>query len=185
MFKPGKTYQPARQGLAKADILDFIELPDLDSRTWQLWEVFMQVIQVDSGVTNATQGDLSGLPQNTTATGINSMLETSSVLHLEILDELRDGLEKHLSYCAEVAYFRQDTDETYEYLEGDGADAVIALDPANSQTAARLVAPLGQWRRQDPGRQALMRAELRRILALPGLSRGTFEQASRALGETG
>jgi aminopeptidase N len=65
------------------------------------------------------------------------------------------------------------------------ADAVIALDPANSQTAARLVAPLGQWRRQDPGRQALMRAELRRILALPGLSRGTFEQASRALGETG
>ncbi len=65
------------------------------------------------------------------------------------------------------------------------ADAVIALDPANSQTAARLVAPLGQWRRQDPGRQALMRAALRRILALPGLSRGTFEQASRALGETG
>jgi aminopeptidase N len=65
------------------------------------------------------------------------------------------------------------------------ADAVIALDPANSQTAARLVAPLGQWRRQDPGRQALMRAALRRILDLPGLSRGTFEQASRALGETG
>jgi aminopeptidase N len=65
------------------------------------------------------------------------------------------------------------------------ADAVIALDPANSQIAARLVAPLGQWRRQDAGRQALMRAALRRILDLPGLSRGTFEQASRALGETG
>jgi aminopeptidase N len=65
------------------------------------------------------------------------------------------------------------------------ADAVIALDPANSQIAARLVTPLGQWRRQDPGRQALMRAALRRILDLPGLSRGTFEQASRALGETG
>jgi aminopeptidase N len=65
------------------------------------------------------------------------------------------------------------------------ADAVIALDPANSQIAARLVTPLGQWRRQDAGRQALMRAALRRILDLPGLSRGTFEQASRALGETG
>ncbi len=63
------------------------------------------------------------------------------------------------------------------------ADAVCTLDPANSQTAARLVAPLGQWRRQDAGRQAHMRAALRQILALPGLSRGTFEQASRALGE--
>jgi aminopeptidase N len=45
------------------------------------------------------------------------------------------------------------------------------------------VAPLGQWRRQDEGREAHMRAALRHILALPGLSRGTFEQASRALGE--
>jgi len=70
---------------------------------------------------------------------------------------------------------------------GDGyrflAEAIIALDPANSQTAARLVTPLGQWRRQDAGRQVLMREALRSILALPGLSRGTFEQASRALGE--
>lgn len=63
------------------------------------------------------------------------------------------------------------------------ADAIVALDPANSQTAARLVAPLGQWRRHDAGRRAHMRAALRRILNLPGLSRGTFEQASRALGE--
>jgi aminopeptidase N len=65
------------------------------------------------------------------------------------------------------------------------AEAIMALDPANSQTAARLVAPLGQWRRQDAGRQGHMRAALRAILDLPGLSRGTFEQASRALGETG
>ena len=63
------------------------------------------------------------------------------------------------------------------------ADAILRLDPVNSQTAARLVSPLGQWRRQDGGRQAHMRAALRAILALPGLSRGTFEQASRALGE--
>ena len=63
------------------------------------------------------------------------------------------------------------------------AEAIIRLDPANSQSAARLVSPLGQWRRQDGGRQAHMRAALRAILALPGLSRGTFEQASRALAE--
>jgi aminopeptidase N len=62
------------------------------------------------------------------------------------------------------------------------ADAVIALDPINGQMAARTINPLGQWRRQDGGRQALMRAELERVLAVPKLSRGTYEKASKALG---
>ena len=61
------------------------------------------------------------------------------------------------------------------------ADTVIALEPSNSHVAARLVAPLGQWRRMDAGRQALMRAELDRILALENLSKGTYEMASKSL----
>jgi aminopeptidase N len=58
---------------------------------------------------------------------------------------------------------------------------IIQLDPANGQIAARMVSPLGQWRRVDPARQALMQAELRRILALPGLTTNTFEMASKSL----
>lgn len=61
------------------------------------------------------------------------------------------------------------------------ADTIIQLDPINGQVAARMVSPLGQWRRFDPARQALMRAELQRILDLPGLSRNTFEMASKSL----
>jgi len=60
-------------------------------------------------------------------------------------------------------------------------DTLIALDPTNPQVAARMVSPLGQWRRYDEGRQALMRAQLQRILDLPGLSRNTFEMASKSL----
>ena len=44
-----------------------------------------------------------------------------------------------------------------------------------------MVGPLGLWRRQAPARAALMRRELERVLALPGLSRGTFEKVSKAL----
>ena len=62
------------------------------------------------------------------------------------------------------------------------ADLILALDPFNPQTAARFVAPLGRWRRIEPGRAALMRAELERIAAAPGLSRDTFEQVSKSLG---
>jgi aminopeptidase N len=61
------------------------------------------------------------------------------------------------------------------------ADVIVALDPINGQTAARLVNPLGTWRRQNAQRAALMRGELERILAAPHLSRGTYEKASKAL----
>ena len=61
------------------------------------------------------------------------------------------------------------------------ADHLIALDKLNPQTAAKLLPPLGRWRRFDAGRAALMKSELARILATPGLSKDLFEQASRSL----
>jgi aminopeptidase N len=61
------------------------------------------------------------------------------------------------------------------------ADQIIALDKLNPQTAARMVPPLGRWRRFDEGRATKMRAELQRILATPGLSKDLFEQASKSL----
>jgi aminopeptidase N len=48
-------------------------------------------------------------------------------------------------------------------------------------TAARLVQPLGVWRRYDAARQALMRASLERVLAAPGLSPNTYEMVSKSL----
>ncbi|KEY98794.1 aminopeptidase N, partial [Sphingomonas sp. BHC-A] len=61
------------------------------------------------------------------------------------------------------------------------ADCIIALDKLNPQTAARLVPPLGRWRRFDEGRAAMMRAELQRILLEPGLSKDVTEQVSKSL----
>jgi aminopeptidase N len=61
------------------------------------------------------------------------------------------------------------------------ADVILALDPINPQTAARFVPSLGRWRRIEPGRAALMRAELERIAQRSDLSRDTFEQVSRSL----
>ena len=62
------------------------------------------------------------------------------------------------------------------------ADTLLATDRINPQVAARLVPPLGRWRRFDEKRAALMRAELERIVATPGLSKDVFEQASKSLG---
>ncbi len=73
------------------------------------------------------------------------------------------------------------------FHSGDGrgyrfvADQLIALDKLNPQTAAKLVPPLGRWKRFDATRAAKMRAELERILATPGLSKDMAEQVSKSL----
>jgi aminopeptidase N len=61
------------------------------------------------------------------------------------------------------------------------AQEVIAVDPLNPTTAARLVQPLGSWRRHDSARQTLMRRELERVLGAPGLSKNTYEMVSKSL----
>ncbi|MEO1168263.1 MAG: aminopeptidase N [Pseudomonadota bacterium] len=62
------------------------------------------------------------------------------------------------------------------------ADFILKSDAINPQTAARMLPPLGKWRRFDEDRGALMRAELERILAAPNLSKDVFERASKSLG---
>jgi len=74
--------------------------------------------------------------------------------------------------------FHAESGEGYRMI----ADLILALDPINPQTAARFVPPLGRWRRTEPIRAALMRAELERIAAAPKLSRDTYEQVTRSLG---
>jgi len=61
------------------------------------------------------------------------------------------------------------------------ADMLLKVDKLNPQTAAKLVPPLGRWRRFDEGRAALMKAELERLLTSPGLSKDVFEQVSKSL----
>ena len=67
--------------------------------------------------------------------------------------------------------------EGYRFL----ANSILAVDKLNPQNAARMVPPLGRWRRFAEDRAALMRAELARILAAPGLSKDVFEQVSKSL----
>ena len=61
------------------------------------------------------------------------------------------------------------------------ADQILATDGFNPMIAARLVEPLGAWRRFRPELGSLMKAQLERIAAAPGLSKNVFELVTRAL----
>ena len=113
-------------------------------------------------------------------------------LHPAVLDHVR-ALAEHPDFTlanpnrARALYMAAAVNPgVFHQADGAGyrliADLILALDPLNAQTAARFVAPLGRWRRIEPGRSALMRTELGRIVAAPGLSKDTFEQVSKSLG---
>ena len=78
------------------------------------------------------------------------------------------------------AGFHHPSGASYKLL----ADWLIKLDPINPQTAARMSTAFESWSRYDADRQALIRAELTRILATPNLSRNLGEMASRMFGAT-
>ena len=67
----------------------------------------------------------------------------------------------------------------YKFL----ADQAAALNAINPQVAARLLTPLGRWQRFDEKRQELMKAELKRLLAVPNLSPDVYEVVSKSLGD--
>ncbi|HJS40173.1 MAG TPA: aminopeptidase N [Sphingomicrobium sp.] len=73
--------------------------------------------------------------------------------------------------------FHRPGGEGYRFL----ADMILDLDRLNPQVTARLVAPLGRWRRFEEDRATLMRGELERILKSPSLSKDVYEQASKSL----
>lgn len=81
------------------------------------------------------------------------------------------------AFSANQRAFHDVSGRGYRFL----ADMVLAVDPLNPQTAAKLIPPLGRWRRFDEARAGLMKAQLERVLATPGLSKDVFEQVSKSL----
>ncbi|MFQ6548316.1 aminopeptidase N [Aestuariibius sp. 2305UL40-4] len=77
------------------------------------------------------------------------------------------------------AGFHDATGAGYEFL----ADWLIRLDEKNPQTAARTSTAFETWKRYDPKRQDLIKAQLDRILGTEGLSRDLTEMMTRIRGD--
>ena len=84
----------------------------------------------------------------------------------------------YMAFAANPHAFHAADGEGYRLI----GDLIRRLDPLNPQTAARFVPSLGRWRRIEPGRAALMREELEKIVAVPDLSRDVREQVTKSLG---
>jgi len=82
------------------------------------------------------------------------------------------------SFCnGNAINFHADAGVGYTFL----ADQIILLNIQNPQIASRLLTPLTKWKKYNPARQQLMKAELERIMAEPNLSKDVFEVVSKSL----
>jgi aminopeptidase N len=82
------------------------------------------------------------------------------------------------SFCNNNAINFHDRDgDGYQFL----ADKIILLNTQNPQIASRLLTPLTKWKKYNPERQTLMKAQLERIMAEPNLSKDVFEVVSKSL----
>ena len=82
------------------------------------------------------------------------------------------------AFChANQRRFHDASGRGYRFL----SDRVLAIDAFNPQLAARLLGAASRWRRLDAARGALLRGELQRVLATPGLSKDCHEIAKKFL----
>lgn len=103
------------------------------------------------------------------------------------------ALETHNAYDSKnpnkiralVSSFCNNNAINFHDKEGNGyqflADKIILLNTQNPQIASRLLTPLTKWKKYNPARQALMKAQLDRIMAEPNLSKDVFEVVSKSL----
>lgn len=73
----------------------------------------------------------------------------------------------------------------FHEMEGFGYDLlgryIETIDAMNPQIASRLCVPLTRWKRYNEKRQQLMKAQLQRLISLPGLSNDVTELVEKSL----
>lgn len=117
VFKPGFTVVP-KPGKSLDECIEFAKLPDGDQRSMELMQIGIQLAQLRSGITSAAQGDLSGVPESNTATGIKSLMSRAAVLLKKPIRRIRRCKGRAFAYAVKLFYSNFDREEAFVWGEG-------------------------------------------------------------------
>lgn len=120
---PGMNVKPKANKTLK-DVLEFAEMPDLDDRSMELMQIGIQMVQLRSGVSSASQGDMSGMPENNTATGIRQLMSRAAVLLKKPSRNLRRSFGGAFSYNVKLTYANFDRQEAFVWGEGANQEMI-------------------------------------------------------------
>jgi hypothetical protein len=123
----GRTYT-LREGYKAEQALSYVTLPEDNKEVKDLIELFMQLMQIKSGVVNGADQQISGLPSANTATGINEVSESGQELFAMFLLRLFPGVQGALSAVVDTIFSQMDSRQVFTYFNGQ-ANEVLELTP--------------------------------------------------------
>jgi hypothetical protein len=169
------------------EFIQFAVMPDSTAKSIELMNQMMQMAQMISGITSAAQGELKGVPNATTATGVKDLQSRGATILKTPIDEQKEDIRKIVEFAVHVLYANQDTDETFTWSEGKNAELLTlqANDVSGLRANVTLTMSQSQNTRKIESAQTaiglvqsyLMIPEHDKVAAKP-----VFEQALSALG---
>ncbi len=109
-LKPGKNIR---------DVFSFTEMPKLDSKTGELIQFVIEIVQLWLGVSDLAQGDSEDISKHNTATGIEATLREASKLSRKWIRRIVRGYSELLDALVALTLATLDEDEVFEVLEGE------------------------------------------------------------------
>lgn len=130
----GQTYG-LRDGKKIEDVYGFVEVPFDGDNLEYLLSLYMQMMQLKSGVVNSGDQEMSGLPSSDLATGINEIRDSGEELFSRILSHLFPGVKEALKAVIDIIYANMNRQEVFTYFNGD-ADEILTLTPEDVRDLA-------------------------------------------------
>ena len=117
-LSPGRLWK-MKPGRKIEEFLTFMNVPDANQRTVELMNMMTQMGQMRTGITSASQGELAGVPESNTATGIRQIVSRGAILLKWPIDEVKNSLARPLDGAVKLLYANHDQDETFTWSEGN------------------------------------------------------------------
>lgn len=119
---PQKPFNLA-EGKTIDDLIQFKAAPDTNGRAEMLLNSQLQMVQMRSGITSAAQGELKGVPNSNTATGVKDLQSRGATIVKSPVSEQTEDIRAIVEYDVLLLCANQDANETFSW--GEGREAVL------------------------------------------------------------
>jgi hypothetical protein len=123
----GKTYT-LKDGKKAEDALSYVELTSDSERLEKLLDLFMQFMQLKSGVLTGADRASASLPSSNTLGEEKLITDSGDELFDRVLAHLFPGIKGALSDVIDVIYANMNTTEVFSFFNGD-ANEIVTLTP--------------------------------------------------------
>lgn len=124
----GRTYTPKNDSVKNEEIVSFIQLPSDAENLEYLLNLFMQAMQLKSGVINGADQAQAGLPTPDTATGVNEIHDSGQELFSHFVGNMYFTAKDILQANIDLIYANLNREEVFNYFNGE-ENEILALTP--------------------------------------------------------